>query len=191
MLEDIPNIDFNKFVSDSLHTRGFQIFQLTREFMETNIQEVMEFVNKIRVEFSDEWGWKPEGKEYFLNGLVDKWKYSYVITGPSGALTLINFSSLYTDAVHMHCTYTHSDHRCLGLGKLHMLKLCETGIENGISKGEGFWPKKNSGSIILHLQMGWKIDSINDSKNCVFLIGDLEKIKNITYRLLTKTKIIS
>ncbi len=64
--------------------------------------------------------------------------------------------------------------RNFNFAKYHIIKLCQTGLDNGITHQEGFWPKNNNGSIILFLKMGWEIQSIRNNKE-LFMTADLLK----------------
>lgn len=165
-----------------------KISVLDELFMNENLNEVMGFVNAVRSEFSTLYNWKTLDRQYFINGLTDKWKYSSIIRDITGNICLVNFSSLYNgDTVHMHGTYVDPKHRSKGLAKSHMMYFCRLAVKNGIGKMEGYWPKNNSGSILLHLLMGWYIDSINDEKNCVKLIADPKTVAERTAGLIEKT----
>jgi len=185
MTTDYSLIDFHKFVDEKLTENNFQIKLITKELMEARIQDFMNFINNIRLEYRDLYGWNTESKEYFLNGLVDKWKYSFTILNNNNEICFVNFSSVYGDIIHNHCTYARKDTRNFNFAKLHIIKLCQTGLDNNFTYQEGFWPKTNNRSIILFLKMGWQIENIRNNKE-LFMIADLEKVRNQTYELLIK-----
>jgi len=180
---DYKNIDFHKFVSDNLAENNFKIQNITNAMMHDRLKDFMDFVNGIRTEHSELYGWKAEPKEYFLNGLNDKWKYSFTITDKDDKLCFVNFSSVYGNIIHNHCTYAKKETRSYNFAKLHIIKLCQTGLDNGFTHQEGFWPKNNNRSIILFLKMGWEIQSIRKDTE-LFMIADLEKVRNQTYELI-------
>lgn len=185
---DFSMIDFHGFVDKRLAEHGFKILLITKPVMEERIDEFMNLVNSIRREYRDVYRWTEETKEYFLNGLNEKWKYSYTIVNKNNELLFVNFASLYGDNMHVHCTYTRSDSRNLNLAKIHMVKLCQTGLDNGLIYQEGYFPKNNNGSIILYLRMGWEIQSIRNNKD-LFMLAKLENVRNRTYKLLTEPHI--
>lgn len=187
MTTDYKNQDFHKFVDEKLAEKGFRIVLITKELMDERIEDFMKFVNGIREEHNAVYGWKPETREYFLNGLDNKWKYSFTVMNEKDELCFVNFSSVYGDIIHNHCTYARKDTRSFNFAKLHIIKLCQTGLDNGFTHQEGFWPKHNNGSIILFLRMGWKIDSIRNNED-LFMIADLEKVRNQTYELVLAGK---
>jgi hypothetical protein len=154
--------------------------------VEKRIDEIMDFVNTIRREYEEEYGWKPENREYFLKDLVDKWAYSFAIIDNSDLFYLINFSSVYGDVIHNHCTYTIESKRNSNLAKFHMLKLCQIGLDNGYDTIEGYFPKNNSGSIALHLKMGWEIQSVRNNKD-LLLRANLESVRNTIYEILIQS----
>jgi hypothetical protein len=180
-------INFHNFVDEKLAENGFKIALITKELMESRVDDFMSFVNGIRIEHNDIYGWGAEPKEYFLNGLTDKWKYSFTVMNSHNELCFVNFSSVYGDIIHNHCTYAGKDTRSFNFAKLHIIKLCQTGLDNGFTHQEGFWPKNNNGSIILFLKMGWQIDSIRNNKE-LFMTADLEKVRNRTYDLVISGK---
>jgi hypothetical protein len=188
MEDAFANIDFHHFVNNSLSSNNYKITGITKELMHERLEDFMNFVNNIRKEYNNVYGWDPEPEEYFLNPMIDKWKYSFAILDSNNNICFTNFSSVYGDVIHNHCTYAGGNSRGLGFAKLHMIKLCQTGMDNGFRFQEGYWPKTNNRSIILFLQMGWQIDKIDDSKRCVKMKADLEKVRNKTYSLLTKTQ---
>ncbi|MGH2574544.1 MAG: hypothetical protein ACRDFC_02470 [Ignavibacteria bacterium] len=180
---DYSKINFHKFVDDNLAKNGFRILLITKVLMEKRLNDFMKFINNIREEYKDLYNWSPETKEYFLNGLADKWKYSFTIVNSNNELCFMNFSSVYGDIIHNHCTYARKETRNLNFAKLHIIKLCQTGLDNGFTHQEGYWPKNNNASIILFLKMGWEIQSIRDEKQ-LFMKADLEKVRNRTYELI-------
>lgn len=187
MDKDNKNINFHRFVDEQLAEKGFRIVLITKELMDERIDDFMAFVNGIRTEYSKIYGWQTESREYFLNGLNDKWKYSFAVINEKNELCFVNFSSVYGDIIHNHCTYARKDTRNFNFAKLHIIKLCQTGLDNGFTHQEGYWPKHNNGSIILFMKMGWKIESIRNNTD-LFMIADLEKVRNQTYELVLAGK---
>jgi hypothetical protein len=187
MPTDYKNTDFHAFVDNTLAANSFRIALVTKELMDERIDDIMSYVNGIRTEYKDLYGWKTEPKEYFLNGLNDKWKYSFIILNQKNEICFLNFSSVYGDIIHNHCTYARKETRSFNFAKLHIIKLCQTGLDNGFTRQEGFWPKNNNRSIILFLKMGWEIQSIRNDKE-LFMIADLEKVRNQTYELVISGK---
>ena len=187
MNNNYSKINFHKFVDDELSKNGFNICLITKEFMEQRVNDIMNFVNGIRLEYKDLYGWNTETKEYFLNGLNDKWKYSFIILNANDKICFLNFSSVYGDIIHNHCTYAGKDTRNYNFAKLQIIKLCQTGLDNGFTHQEGYWPKNNNRSIILFLKMGWQIHSIRNDRD-LMMIADLEKVRNQTYNLIIEGK---
>jgi len=187
MPADYSNINFHLFIDETLGENGFRICLISEKIMNDRLSDIMNFVNGIRSEHRDIYGWKAESKEYFLNGLNDKWKYSFFIMNDKDEICFLNFSSVYETIIHNHCTYARKGFRNFNFAKLHIIKLCQTGIENGFTHQEGFWPKNNNRSIILFLKMGWEIQSIRNNKE-LFMIADLKKVRNQTYELILSGK---
>lgn len=188
MTSEYSQIDFHKFVDDNLASNGFRIMNVKEELMQNRLDDFMNFVNGIRLEYKNLYGWNAETPEYFLNGLIDKWKYSFTILNRKDEICFLNFSSVYRDILHTHCSYAGKQTRNLNFAKLHMIKIAQTGLDNGYKQQSGYWPKNNNGSIILYLKMGWEIQSIRNDKE-LFMKADLVKVRNMTYDLLTLKKL--
>lgn len=186
-MSDYTKINFHKFLDDKLGEKGFRICNANEEFVKARLNDLMDFVNGIIREYSKEYGWTPVNEQFFLNPMIDKWKYSFVILNNTDEICFLNFSSVYGEIIHNHCTFARKDTRGLNFAKLHIIKLCQTGIDNGFTFQEGYWPKNNNRSIILFLKMGWQIESIRDDKE-LFMTADLEKVRNRTYELVISEK---
>lgn len=184
---ECSNIDFHLFADTKLAENGYKIVRISKELMDNRIDDFMKFVNDIRKEYETVYGWKQETREYFLNPLNDKWKYSFTIMNKNDELCFVNFSSVYGAVIHNHCTYARKDTRNFNFAKLHIIKLCQTGIDNGFTHQEGYWPKNNNRSIILFLKMGWEIAGIRNNED-LFMTADLEKVRNRTYSLVLAGK---
>lgn len=180
-------IDYHTFVDNKLAENGLKIVRITEDLMVNRLDDFFNFVNGIRKEYESVYGWKQESREYFLNPLDNKWKYSFVVMNNKEDLCFVNFSSVYGKIIHNHCTYARKENRNLNIAKLHNIKLCQTGIDNGFTRQEGYWPKNNNGSIILFLKMGWKIENIRNNDD-LFMTADLEKVRNQTYYLVLNGK---
>lgn len=183
-----PGINFHKYVDEKLLESGYKITPITEEIMNKRLSDFMNFVNYIRNEHSETYNWYTESREYFLNGLVDKWKYSFAIVDLNDNICFVNFSSVYGDIIHNHCTYSGSMHRNLGFAKWHMIKLCQTGLDNGFSWQEGYWPASNNRSIILFLKMGWQISKVIEEKGYLMMKANLENVRDQTFNLLNSSK---
>lgn len=176
------------FVDKELKNNGFQIVQLTEDLLQTRLNDIMFFVNSILREHKHKYPlWDEKNTEWFLNPMNRKFFYSYLILTDENKIALLNFTSIYGKNLHNHCTYVDKTHRGKHLAKLHMLKICQRGIEDGFDIYEGFWDKHNSGSIILHLQMGFLIYSMRKEEQ-LFLMGDMRLIQKKTLELYKSRK---
>jgi hypothetical protein len=178
-------LNYHKFVDNELEKNKYRIALITEDLMKNRLDDFMNFVNGVISEYKNIYGWHEESKDYFLNGLNNKWKYSFAVLNKNDEICFVNFSSVYVNIIHNHCTYAKKDTRNLHFAKLHILKLCQTGLDNGFTHQEGYWPKNNNGSIILFLKMGWEIQSIRKDTE-LFMKADLEKVRNQTYKLYLK-----
>ena len=184
---DLQNVNFHSFVDEKLAENKFRIKLITKDLMDLRVDDFMDFVNLIRNEHHVLYGWNEENREYFLNPLNDKWKYSFSILNSKDEICFVNFSSVYDRIIHNHCTYARKDTRSFNFAKLHIIKLCQTGLDNGFTHQGGYWPKKNNDSIILFLRMGWQIEDLRNKKE-LYMIADLEKVRNKTYELILSGK---
>lgn len=177
---------YHNFAKEELKKKGFIIKSLNEDYMNERLNEIMQFVNGILNEFSGNYKlWKPKPKEWFLNPMNNKWKYSSIIENEENEICLINFTSVYSGLLHTHCTYVNKKYRNLGLNKLHKIEVCQTGLENNFLKYEGIWDKYNNGSIILYLRLGFKIESMRNDEQIV-MVGNLEEIRNKAFNLYKK-----
>jgi ribosomal protein S18 acetylase RimI-like enzyme len=172
--------DYHRYIDSVLEEKNLRIVRITKEYMNENLYDIMEFVNKIRNEFKNLYGWEKENKEYFLNPLVDKWKYSFVITDSHKSPCMISINSRYSDRIHLHTVLVKKEYRGSGLVKHMLLKTAETAIENGIPKIELYCQKTNIGALILYLRSGFEIDSIRNNKD-LLLVADSEKTRKFCY----------
>jgi hypothetical protein len=184
-MTNYSKINFRSFVENNLEEKGYKIVLVTEKLMQKRVDDFMNFVNGIRREYGTEYQWHEEPKEYFLNGLVDKWKYSFAIFNSHDEICFLNFSSVYGNLIHYHFAYTRSDSRGFNLSKLHTIYLCQVCLENGFSKYEAYWPKNNNRSIILYLKMGWEIQNIRNNKD-LYMTARIDKVRNQTYDLVLR-----
>jgi Acetyltransferase (GNAT) family len=180
-------IDYDSFVDEQLEAIGYRIMPITEEVMSERIDEFMSFVNEIRTEYSALYGWETESREYFLNPMNQKFKYSFAIIDKNNEICFVNFSSVYSKVIHYHFAYARKDTRGLNLAKFHLIKLCRLCLENGYTKLEAYWPKNNNSSIILYLKMGWQIELLRNNRD-LFMIADIKYVMNRTYELLISEK---
>lgn len=174
------SINYHEFVTVNLADIGYKIVLITKELMDKRLDDFMKFVNSIRKEHETIYGWKEESKEYFLNPLVDKWKFSFAILNNSDNLCMISINSRYEDRIHLHTVLVKNKYRKSGLSKYMLLKTAETAIDNNINKLELYCQKNNNRALILYLKMGFEIESIRD-KNDILLISESEKTRNICF----------
>lgn len=186
-MTDYTKIDFHEFVDKNLAERGFRILPADEHFVTSRLGDLMTFVNGVISEYALEYKWNTVEEQFFLNPLVNKWKYSFVILNSKDEICFLNFSSVKGPIIHNHCTFARKDTRGYNFAKLQIIKLCQTGIDNGFTHQEGYWPKNNNRSIILFLKMGWEIDNIRNNQE-LMMIADLVKVRNRTYDLIISGK---
>lgn len=181
-LSRLDNINFHKFVDEELERKNCSIRPITGKYLRQRLEEIMSFVNEIRTEYSQAYGWSNETKEYFLNPMDRKWLLSFLIeNNQTGEISFTSFASVYGDRIHVHFTYAKKGSRSLGLGKLHSIKLCQTGLDCGFTRLEGYIPKHNNNSIRFYMKMGWKIESMRNGQE-LFITADLKQVRDGTYK---------
>ena len=177
---------YNNFVDQELKKRGFLIKPLDEVYIKLRLSDCLTLVNGVLEEFKDIWqDSEPKSPDYFLNPLDRKWEYSFVIEDMQKNIVFLNFSTVYGNIIHNHCTYTDRNYRSLGLAKLHIIKLCQLGLDKGFHRQEGIFDKNNNGSLILFLKMGFKIEKIRKESQVV-MSGDLVEIRNRAMFLVQK-----
>jgi len=177
---------YHDFVDQELVKKGFTIKLINEDYIATRILDCISFVNGILEEYQNTYNlWTPKPREWFLNPMIRKWEFSLVIEDLKNQIALFNFTSVYGELLHNHCTYVNRNLRGLGLAKLHMLKICQLGLDNGFKKYEGYWDKHNNGSLILHLKMGFMIESFRKNEQ-LLLVGDLLDIRNKVFNIYEK-----
>ena len=92
---DYDKIDFHDFVDYKLNEIDLKIHLITEEIMKRRLYDFKDFINSIRREFSELYNWNEENESYFLNPLIDKWKYSFAIVDNIENLCFVSFSSVY------------------------------------------------------------------------------------------------
>jgi hypothetical protein len=151
--------------------------------MERRLDDLMRFVNVIRDEYGAKYGWVHETREYFLNGLNRKWDFSFCVEeSRSERIALLSLTSVYSEVLHTHCVYAGKAYRSLGLGKFQQIKVCQTGLDAGFARIEGYWPKNNNGSLIFALRMGWQVQDLRKKGTQLLLVADLEHTRDEAYR---------
>jgi ribosomal protein S18 acetylase RimI-like enzyme len=183
--------DYHKYIDIVLKEKNLKIVRITKEYMNENLNGIMDFVNEIRFEHKNLYGWEKESKEYFLKSLVDKWKYSFIIIDSLERPCMISINSRYNDRIHLHTVLVKKEYRRSGLSKYMLLKTAETAIDSSIPKIELYCQKNNTGALILYLRSGFEIDSIRNNKD-ILLLADSEKTRNICYestRFLTLSQL--
>lgn len=133
--------DFNRFLESELKKSRLKIIPASENYCLDNSENLLSFININRNEYSADYGWEQESKEYILNPLQNKFKFSYVILNETDEICFLNFTSVYDKILHNHCTYASSNYRSKGLAKLHMIKLCSEALNNGFEFQEGYWPR--------------------------------------------------
>jgi hypothetical protein len=178
-------INYDEFIDSELKKNNLKIVSITEDLVAKRLAEIKSFVNGVKKEFSNKYCWTDESDEYFLKPMDRKFLYSFMIINEQDEIVNLTFNSIYRDRMHIHCMYTRSDFRKMGLTKLAVIKVCQKGIDCGFETIGGFWPKKNSGSIILFLKLGWMIEHIRNEIE-IFMMGKLNEIRENAANLYQK-----
>jgi len=182
------NINYHKFVDDELAKLGLRIELITGDIMQRDIRKFSEFINNAFAEYYEVYKWRKHADdEYLLNPLTDKFKFSFCIRNAADELKLVDFASVTDGKINHHLVFTSKDMRGKNLAKYHSIKLCQTALENGYREQIGYFSRKNNGSIILHLRMGYEISHIRED-GLIIGYADNSVILENTYRMLTEGK---
>jgi hypothetical protein len=178
------NINYHRYVDEELGKLGLRIELITKNMMKKNIRKFSKFINDAFAEYYEVYKWRKNADdEYLLNPLKDKFKFSYCILDSDDVLRLVDFASVLDGRINHHFVFTAKNSRGMNLAKYHSIKLCQTAIENGYTEQIGYFSKKNTGSIILHLKMGYEISHIREDGLIIGYANNAKIIAN-TYKLL-------
>ncbi len=181
-------INYHDFVDEELSKLGLRIELITEDIMKRDIRKFSKFINDAFGEYYELYKWRKHADdEYLMNPLNDKFKYSFCILDSNDKLSLVDFASVFDDKINHHFVFTSKDSRGMNLAKYHSIKLCQTAIENGYKYQIGYFSKKNNGSIILHLRMGYEISHIREDGLIIGYADNAAVIAN-TYKLLQEAK---
>ncbi len=183
----MDSTNYHNFVDHELSKKNFRIIKITEKLINERLNEIAEFVNSIRKEYSLLYGWTEETMDYFLNPMVRKFEFSFLMEKEDNKeIAFISFASVYNNSIHHHFYYAGKNYRNLGLAKLHAIKLSQTCIDQRFKELHAYAHKKNSNSIRLLLSLGYEIESIRSSSE-VFFIADLKNIRDSAYNLYLKS----
>jgi hypothetical protein len=184
----MDQIDYHKFVDDELAKRGLRIQLITEQYMNENIRRLSTFINDGFAEYYDVYHWRKHADDdYLLNPLTDKFKYSFCILNTKNEIKFVDFCSVLDRKLNNHFVFTSKDVRGINLAKYHIIKLSQTGLDNGINEHIGYFSNKNNGSIILFLRMGYEISHIRED-GLIIAYANSEKVIANTYKMLTEHK---
>lgn len=178
--------EINKYIDKTLSDKGLRIVRITEQVMADRLGQIMDFINGIIREYSSNYGWKEESKDYFLNPLNRKFDFSFLIENCiTNEICFISFSSVYeNDILHLHLAHSNKNYRGIGLAKYNQLKMCNEAIAQGLLNLDAYWPKQNNGSIILFLKMGWRIDEIRKNGTQLYMKATTHEVLNNLVKML-------
>jgi hypothetical protein len=180
-------VNYHKFVDEELGKLGLRIELITENMMKRDIRKFSKFINDAFSEYYEVYKWRKHADDdYLLNPLKDKFKFSFCILDSAGELRLVDFASVLEGKISHHFVFTSKNSRGMNLAKYHSIKLCQTAIENGYKEQIGYFSKKNNGSIILHLKMGYEISHIREDGLIIGYADNAAVIAN-TYKMLQGT----
>jgi hypothetical protein len=181
-------INYHKFVDEELNKTGKKILLITEKLMKENTRKFSKFINESFEECYDIYKWRKHADDdYLMNPLKDKFKFSFCIFDSDDEINFINFTSVLEGKLNNHFTFAARKTRGMNLAKYHIIKLCQTGLDNGYTSQLGYWPKNNNRSIILYLKLGWQISHINDA-GLLVMEAEHKVLIEKAYRLLTEMK---
>lgn len=181
-------IDYHKFVDEELAKLGLRIQLITEDVMRKDLRKFSKFINDAFAEYYDVYKWrKYADDDYLMNPLKDKFKYSYSIRDSNDEIVFVDFTSILEDMLNNHIVFASKNTRGMNLAKYHIIKQCQTGLDNGYTRQIGYFSKKNNGSIILFLRMGYEISHIRED-GLIIAYGNNSEIILNTYNMLCRIK---
>ncbi len=175
----------NKKITEVLLKKGFRIAPITEDIMKERLSEIKFFMNTIMAEYSEIYGWKEENDDYFLNPLVRKFDFSFMIEHiDTCKICFISISSIYDKALHLHSFFGSKEIRNFGLGKIIQLRLANEAVHHNLSEMSAYTPRTNNKSIILFLKMGWQIMEIRKNRTQLFMKADTKLVLSNILHLL-------
>lgn len=178
-------MDVKRFVRERLRLLGYDILPLDERAMRARLGDVMALVNGVRREHSALYGWSDEEESYFLNPMVRKWEFSFCIVRRSDdRIVFVGMTSVYGQTLHLHSQFAARECRGQGIGKLHLVYLCDTACEAGFEQIEAYTPKHNSAAVVFFLSTGWRIEDIRKNGSQLLLVGLTKSIRDTTLALL-------
>jgi GNAT superfamily N-acetyltransferase len=179
-------INYHEFVDTELKKLGLRIELITEDIMKRDIRKFSEFINAAFAEYYEVYKWRKHADDdYLLNPLIDKFKFSFCIRDSDDNLVLVDFASVVDNRINHNFVFTAKKHRGRNLAKYQFIKLCQTALDNGYREQVRYFSKKNNGSIILHLKMGFEISHIKDDGLLVATADNARIIENTYNALLT------
>lgn len=169
----------NKKITEVLLKKGFRITLITEDMMKERLSEIKFFMNTIMAEYTEIYGWKEENDDYFLNPLVRKFDFSFMIEHiDSCKICFISISSIYDKVLHLHSFFGSKEFRNFGLGKIIQLRLANEAVHHNLSEMSAYTPRINNKSIILFLKMGWQIIEIRKNGTQIYMLGNVKTCIN-------------
>src|SRR4030095_13205042 len=181
-------IDYHKFVDEELEKMGLKIQLITEQYLNENIRALSKFINEGFAEYYDIYHWRKHADDdYLRNPLTDKFKYSFCILNGNNEIKFADFCSNLDGKLNNHFVFTANHLRGKNLAKYHIIKLSQTGLDNGITEHIGYFSKKNNRSIILFLKMGYQISHIRED-GLIIVYAKSNTVIDNTYKMLTEGK---
>lgn len=168
----------NQIINSFLTFNNLDLIQINEDYLNNNLKEIKSFVNDIISENQDKYNWTQLDDRYFINPLVNKFTFSYLLKdNKTSKIVFINFSSQYNELIHLHFSFCHSNYRGKNLSKIITLNLIRVAKKYNFKKINGYWPINNTGSLILFMKLGFKINDLIKNKTQIVMeaqVDDLE-----------------
>lgn len=177
----------NQIINSFLISNNLDLIQINEEFLKSNLKQIKTFVNNINSEHKEKYKWASLDDEYFVNPLVNKFNFSFLLKdNKTSKIVFVNFSSQYNDLIHLHFCYCHPNYRGKNLARIIMLNLTSVAKQYNFMKINGNWPVNNKGSLILFMKLGFMINDLIKNKTQVVMeaqVNDLQE--NLIKSLVT------
>jgi GNAT superfamily N-acetyltransferase len=177
-------INYHEFVDTELKKLGLRIELISEDIMKRDIRKFSEFINTAFAEYYEVYKWRKHADDdYLLNPLKDKFKFSFCIRNRDNDLVLVDFASVIDGKINHNFVFTAKKYRGRNLAKYHFIKLSQTALDNGYKEQIRYFSKKNNGSIILHLRMGFELSHIKED-GLLVATADNARILQNAYNML-------
>lgn len=168
----------NQIINSFLNSNNLDLIQINENYLKNNLGEIKTFVNNIILEHKDKYNWELLDDEYFINPLINKFNFSYLLKdNKTNKIVFINFSSQYNDLIHSHFWFCHPNYRGKNLARIITLNLTRVAKQFNLTKINAYWPINNKGSLILFMKLGFIINDLIKNKTQIVMESNVKNLE--------------